>query len=61
MKYIEFDMEKINILILSTAEMGINNIKTNEEFLNFFNSNEEIINNNNILGMTMIFEIINNE
>ena len=61
MKYIEFDMEKINILILSTAEMGVNNIKTNEEFLNFFNSNEEIINNNNILGMTMIFEIINNE
>ena len=64
MKYIEFDMENINILILSTAEMGVNDIKTNEEFLNFLNPtksfNEENINNNNILGMTMIFQVNDN-
>ena len=59
--YIEFEIENINILILSTAEMGIHDIKTKEEFLNFQNSsNEEYINNNNILGMTMIFQVINN-
>ena len=61
-KYIELEKEKINILIISTAEMGIHDIKTNNEFLNFQNSflgNEEYINNNNILGMTMIFQVIN--
>ena len=62
-KYIEDD--NIKIIILTTAEMGVNNIDTNEEFLNFKNrlenENDEIINNNNIKGMTMIFQIINNE
>jgi len=64
-KYIEFNIEKINLLILSTAEMGVHDIKTNDEFLNFINpkqnSNEDIINNNDILGMTMIFQIIKKE
>ena len=59
--YIEFELENINILILSSTEMGIHDIKTNEEFLNFQNSsNEEYINNNNILGMTIIFQVIHN-
>ena len=60
-EYIEFEYENINILIISTAEMGVNNIKTNEEFLNFKDSlnfsNEEMI-NNNFLGMIMIFQVI---
>ncbi len=64
-KYMEFNLEKISLLIISTAEMGVKDIKTNEEFLNFINpkhsSNEDIINNSNILGMTMIFQIIKNE
>ena len=62
-KYIEED--NIKIIILTTAEMGVNNIKTEEEYLNFKNrlenENNEIINNNNIQGMTMIFQIISNE
>ena len=62
-KYIEDD--DIKIIILTTAEIGVNNIKTEEQFLSFKNrlenENDEIINNNNILGMTMIFEIITNE
>ena len=61
-KYIEDD--NIKIIILTTAEMGVN-IKTEEEFLNFKNrlpnENEEFINANMIQGMTMIFEILNNE
>ena len=61
-KYIEDD--NIKIIILTTSEMGVN-IKTEEEFLNFKNrlpnENDEIINNNMIQGMTMIFEIANNE
>ena len=64
-KYMEFNLEKISLLIISTAEMGVKDIKTNEEFLNFINpkhnSNENIVNNSNILGMTMIFQIIKNE
>ena len=64
-KYMEFNLEKISLLIISTAEMGVKDIKTNEEFLNFinpkYNSNENIVNNSNILGMTMIFQIIKNE
>ena len=64
-KYMEFNFEKISLLIISTAEMGVKDIKTNEEFLNFINpkhnSNENIVNNSNILGMTMIFQIIKNE
>jgi len=64
-KYIEFKIEKINLLIISTAEMGVHDIKTNEEFLNFINPKEniteDIINNDNILGMTMIFQITKNE
>lgn len=64
-KYIEFEIEQINILIISTAEMGVNDIKTNEAFLNFKNTkhnlNEDII-NNNLLGMTMVFQVnINDE
>ena len=64
-KYIEFEIEQINILIISTAEMGINDIKTNDTFLNFknikHNVNEDII-NNNLLGMTMVFQVnINDE
>ena len=62
-KYVEDD--NIKIIILTTAEMGVNNINTDEEFLNFKNrlenENDEIINNNHIKGMTMIFEVINNE
>ena len=62
-KYIEDD--DIKIIILAAAEIGVNNIKTEEQFLSFKNrlenENDEIINNNNILGMTMIFEIITNE
>ena len=62
-KYIEDD--NIKIIILTTAEMGVNNIKTDEEYLKFKNrlenENDEIINNNNVQGMTMIFEIISNE
>ena len=64
-KYMEFNLEKISLLIISTAEMGVKDIKTNEEFLNFINpkhnSNENIVNNSNILGITMIFQIIKNE
>ena len=64
-KYIEFKIEKINLLIISTAEMGVHDIKTNEEYLNFINPKqnlaEDIINNDNILGMTMIFQIRKNE
>ena len=64
-KYMEFNLEKISLLIISTAEMGVKDIKINEEFLNFINpkhnSNENIVNNSNILGMTMIFQIIKNE
>ena len=63
-KYIEFEIEQINILILSMAEMGVNDIKTNDAFLNFKNTkhnlNEEII-NNNLLGMTIVFQVMNNE
>ena len=64
-KYIEFEIEQINILIISTAEMGVNDIKTNDAFLNFKNTkhnvNEDII-NNNLLGMTMVFQVnINDE
>ena len=62
-KYIEDD--DIKIIILAAAEIGVNNIKTEEQFLSFKNrlenENDEIINNNNIQGMTMIFEIITNE
>ena len=61
--YIEFENENINILIISTAEMGVTNIKTNEKFLNFKNSlniiNEDLI-NNNFFGMTMVFQVIKN-
>ena len=62
--YIEFEKENINILIISTAEMGIHDIKTNNQFLNFhksFQGDEEYINSTNILGMTMIFQVINNK
>jgi WD40 repeat protein len=62
-KFIEDD--NINLIAISCAEMGVHNIKTNEEFLNFKNrlqvDNEEIVHNNNLQGMTMVFEIINNE
>ena len=54
MIYIEDEIEDINILILSMAEMSVNDIKTNQEFF----SDEDLI-NNNILGITMIFQIIN--
>ena len=61
--YIEFENDNINILIISTAEMGVTNIKTNEKFLNFKNSlniiNEDLI-NNNFFGMTMVFQVIKN-
>ena len=61
-KYIEDD--NIKIIIVTTAEMGVN-IKTEEEFLNFKNKleneNDKIINNNSVQGMTMIFEVKNNE
>ena len=60
-----FEDDDIKIIILTTAEIGVNNIKTEEQFLSFKNrlknENYEIINNNNIQGMTMIFEIITNE
>jgi len=60
-KYIED--ENINLIMLTTAEMGITDIKTNDEFLNFKNrlqnDNEEVV--NNVQGMTMIFQIISNE
>ena len=60
-KYIED--ENIKLIMLTTAEMGITDIKTNDEFLNFKNrlqnDNEEVV--NNAQGMTMIFEIISNE
>ena len=60
-----FEDDDIKIIILTTAEIGVNNIKTEEQFLSFKNrlenENDEIINNNNIQGMTMIFEIITNE
>ena len=64
-KYMALNLEKISLLIVSTDEMAVKDIKTNEEFLNFINpkhnSNENIVNNSNILGMTMIFQIIKNE
>ena len=61
MIYIEYDIENINFLIISTAEMGVNTAKINEKLLNFENSYKsfkgDIINDNNILGMTMIFHV----
>ena len=58
-KFVEDD--NINIIILTTAEMGVNKIRTDERILNFKNrlqtGNEEVIHNNNVQGMTIIFEI----
>ena len=63
-KYIEED--DIRVIILTTAEMGVNFIKTDEEYFHFKNrlennDNNEFINISNIIGMTMIFEIVSNE
>lgn len=62
LKYVEDD--NVKLIMLTTAEMGVTYIETSEEFLNFQNrlqiEGDDIV-NNNVQGMTMIFEMKSNE